>query len=299
MNASFEYTFGWKRGIPLRNLTPIQCTLAAFHSTPLSLSKWKTKWKNQDEEGSQKPSKTYARYAVRLKRADTKKALKDFLLYGKPSNMIQDEDSTQSRRSKAESRLYEFNNCLRSKGSGRSKPSSNSSECGKEKRRKGKPYISMIYKCQILFQVAMINGDMVIMMMILGTMKRIFKLHLVDTKHSTGHFPSWEKYRFENSTSGFEWRDEAKWEKIKKKFLNESDIEEEEPSDVGTHTDRVALGLPATGPLKLDDVKTAFRTSALKWHPDKHQGPSQAVAAEKFKRCVDAYNSLCNALKNN
>lgn len=32
---------------------------------------------------------TYARYAVRLKRADTKKALKDFLLYGKPSNMIQ------------------------------------------------------------------------------------------------------------------------------------------------------------------------------------------------------------------
>lgn len=41
---------------------------------------------------------------------------------------------------------------------------------------------------QLLAQVGMINGDMVIMMMILGTMKRIFKLHLVDTKHSTGHF---------------------------------------------------------------------------------------------------------------
>ncbi|KAH7685489.1 DnaJ domain-containing protein [Dioscorea alata] len=274
--------FGWKRRIPLRNSTPI---LAAFHSTPLSLSKWKTKWKNQDEEGSQKPSKTYARYAVRLKRADTKKALKDFLLYGKPSNMIQDEDSTQSRRSKAESRLHEFNNCLRSNGSGRSKPSSNSSECGKGKRRKGKRWNDK-------WSYGYYDDDF-------GHHEANFQASFGGHKTFNWSFPSWEKYRFENSTSGFEWRDEAKWEKIKKKFLNESDIEEEEPSDVGTHTDRVALGLPATGSLKVDDVKIAFRTSALKWHPDKHQGPSQAVAAEKFKRCVDAYNSLCNALKKN
>ncbi|KAM0946246.1 putative DnaJ domain, Chaperone J-domain superfamily [Dioscorea sansibarensis] len=277
--------FGWRRGILSRNSTPIQCTLAAFHSTPLSLSKWKTKWKNQDEAGSQKPCKTYARYAVRLKRADTKKALKDFLLYGKPSNLIQDGDLTRSTRSKAESRFHDFDTCPRSKSSGRSKPPSNSSEYGKGKRHKGKRWNDK-------WRYGYNDDD--------------FGHHEVNFQASFGghrtfnwSFPSWENYRFENSTSGFEWRDEAKWEKIKKKFLNESDIEEEEPSDLGRHTDRVALGLPATGSLKLDDVKTAFRTSALKWHPDKHQGPSQAVAAEKFKRCVDAYKSLCNALKNN
>ncbi|KAK9949966.1 hypothetical protein M0R45_005473 [Rubus argutus] len=48
--------------------------------------------------------------------------------------------------------------------------------------------------------------------------------------------------------------------------------------------------------LKTEDVKKAFHLSALKWHPDKHQGPSQEMAAEKFKLCVNAYSSLCNAL---
>ncbi|KAG6393730.1 hypothetical protein SASPL_144297 [Salvia splendens] len=38
-----------------------------------------------------------------------------------------------------------------------------------------------------------------------------------------------------------------------------------------TYADRKILGLPETGPLKIEDVKTAFRSSALKWHPDRHQ----------------------------
>uniref|UniRef100_A0A453DJH8 J domain-containing protein n=1 Tax=Aegilops tauschii subsp. strangulata TaxID=200361 RepID=A0A453DJH8_AEGTS len=41
----------------------------------------------------------------------------------------------------------------------------------------------------------------------------------------------------------------------------------------------------------------SFRASALRWHPDKHPGSSQAVAEEKFKLCVNAYNSLCTVLK--
>ncbi|KAJ6761505.1 CHAPERONE DNAJ-DOMAIN SUPERFAMILY PROTEIN [Salix koriyanagi] len=65
---------------------------------------------------------------------------------------------------------------------------------------------------------------------------------------------------------------------------------------VGSHSDRTILGLPLTGPLKIEDVKNAFRLSALKWHPDKHQGASQAAAGERFKLCVDAYKSLCDAL---
>jgi len=38
-----------------------------------------------------------------------------------------------------------------------------------------------------------------------------------------------------------------------------------------------------------------FRASALKWHPDKHQGDSQTMASEKFKSCVEAYKSLSDA----
>ncbi|CAL1379866.1 unnamed protein product [Linum trigynum] len=57
------------------------------------------------------------------------------------------------------------------------------------------------------------------------------------------------------------------------------------------------LGLPLSGPLEIEEVKNAFRESALKWHPDRsHQGDSQVAAAEKFKLCVSAYKSLSSAL---
>ncbi|KAL1537828.1 hypothetical protein AAHA92_30306 [Salvia divinorum] len=60
-----------------------------------------------------------------------------------------------------------------------------------------------------------------------------------------------------------------------------------------SYADRKILGLPETGPLNVEDVKTAFRSSALKWHPDRHQPSSRAAAQEQFKHCVDAYRSLC------
>ncbi|KAF5181892.1 Chaperone dnaj-domain superfamily protein [Thalictrum thalictroides] len=62
-------------------------------------------------------------------------------------------------------------------------------------------------------------------------------------------------------------------------------------------SDRLALGLSASGPLKLEDVKNAYRTCALKWHPDRHQGSSKANAEEKFKHCSAAYQSLCDKLE--
>lgn len=61
-------------------------------------------------------------------------------------------------------------------------------------------------------------------------------------------------------------------------------------------SDRLALGLSPSGPLNLEDVKTAYRSCALKWHPDRHQGSSKAVAEEKFKACSVAYQSLCDKL---
>ncbi|KAK4256766.1 hypothetical protein QN277_006449 [Acacia crassicarpa] len=51
---------------------------ASFHSTPYSCEKWKNKW-NSAIRGGQLPSKSYAKYVMRQKRADAKKALKDLL----------------------------------------------------------------------------------------------------------------------------------------------------------------------------------------------------------------------------
>nr|KYP35523.1 Chaperone protein dnaJ [Cajanus cajan] len=61
-------------------------------------------------------------------------------------------------------------------------------------------------------------------------------------------------------------------------------------------SERLALGLSAYGPLKLEEVKNAYRICALKWHPDRHQGSSKVIAEEKFKHCSSAYQSLCDKL---
>ncbi|KAL2998590.1 hypothetical protein AAZX31_09G108100 [Glycine max] len=134
-------------------------------------------------------------------------------------------------------------------------------------------------------------------------------------KWYTWSFNNWRSSSSEHSTSGFEWREHSN---RTNKWKNESDTEHEDDDSCceGSSSDRTVLGLPPTGPLKIEDVKNAIRLSALKWHPDKHQGPSQvdsqptlletqyhlqtvfldAMAEEKFKLCVNAYKTLCNAL---
>ncbi|CAH8390192.1 unnamed protein product [Eruca vesicaria subsp. sativa] len=73
----------------------------------------------------------------------------------------------------------------------------------------------------------------------------------------------------------------------------ESSDSESEPN-LASH--RQALGLSPSGPLNLKDVKNAFRTCALKWHPDRHQGSTKEAAEAKFKLCSVAYDSLCEKL---
>lgn len=108
----------------------------------------------------------------------------------------------------------------------------------------------------------------------------------------------WPGEEDDDLPNGFQWRDEPRPNKSREKVWNESDVDEEEAprhDDLKSH--RISLGLPALGPLKLDHIKSAFRASALKWHPDKHQGSSQAEAGENFRRCVEAYNALSGAFK--
>lgn len=66
---------------------------------------------------------------------------------------------------------------------------------------------------------------------------------------------------FESFTNGFEWRESTQTSNRNKKWENESDIEsdsEDETCGVGSSSDRTMLGLPPTGPLKIEDVKNAY-----------------------------------------
>ncbi|OMO63003.1 hypothetical protein CCACVL1_22534 [Corchorus capsularis] len=101
------------------------------------------------------------------------------------------------------------------------------------------------------------------------------------------------------SSSRFSNKYERSWNS-RYQFDEDSDSSAEygdsKSSDQDMAADRQALGLSASGPLTLEDVKNAYRACALKWHPDRHHGSSKAVAEEKFKLCNSAYQSLCDKL---
>ncbi|XP_042492668.1 uncharacterized protein LOC122072165 [Macadamia integrifolia] len=275
----------WRNILALRNSFSQTCYSASFHSTPASLEKWKNKW-NWAEGRGQQPSKNYVRYATRQKRADTKRALKD-LLYKSGSSKLSFEDESPTWGT-TKSSGWETEEIDDSRGNGRQSESKNSSAksnsrrsgAGKGNRNKRKLRRDSFFDelnehPETVFQATFGN--------------RCF----------TWSFRSWEESHFRSSsTTGFEWRDHSnrtnnrreEWE-----TTSESD-DDNESCVVGSYADRTILGLPPAGPLKIEDVKSAFHASALKWHPDKHQGPLQAKAEEKFKLCLDAYKSLCNAL---
>lgn len=103
------------------------------------------------------------------------------------------------------------------------------------------------------------------------------------------------------SSSGYYSNQRTSWN-WRQRFEDSDDDDEDESSSesdrVGTdlRKDRMTLGLSGSGPLSLEDVKNAYRACALKWHPDRHEGSSKAVAEEKFKVCSAAYQSICDRL---
>ncbi|ONM56939.1 Chaperone DnaJ-domain superfamily protein [Zea mays] len=58
-------------------------------------------------------------------------------------------------------------------------------------------------------------------------------------------------------------------------FETDEEDEVSAPSEVSLA--RQALGLSTSGPLKLEDVKSAYRACALRWHPDRHNGSSKVL----------------------
>ncbi|CAJ1974672.1 unnamed protein product, partial [Sphenostylis stenocarpa] len=214
-----------------------------------------------DIKKGQQPSKNHIKFITRQKRADAKKALNSLLC-----------NSGSSK--------FSFENKYEGQGrhSNKDQPKSGQRSGGKSQKKT---------KRKIRRESFSEDFD--------GHPEQIFQA-TYGNKWYTWSFSNWSGSSSEHSTSGFEWREHSnrtnKWKK------NESDLEHDDDDScfVGSSSDRTILGLPPTGPLKIEDVKNAFRISALKWHPDRHQGSSQAMAEEKFKLCVNAYKTLCNAL---
>ncbi|KAK9134462.1 hypothetical protein Syun_013792 [Stephania yunnanensis] len=250
--------------LTLRNsICPSSC-ISSFHSTPACSAKWKAKW-DSDIGRWQQPSKSYVRYATRQKRADAKKALKD-LLYasGSYKPTFQDQDSIWG--------ADPISGCSEDKADKQSQSKRYSGKASASRSSGGKRHYN--------------GGNQVVFHATFGS------------RCYTWSFRSREDSNFRHSSSGFEWRDQSNWTNNRGRTWNTtSETDEDEKSyAVGSRSDRALLGLPTSGPLKIEDVKSAFRSSAMKWHPDKHQGPSQANAEERFKQCVNAYKSLCSAL---
>lgn len=121
--------------------------------------------------------------------------------------------------------------------------------------------------------------------------EQLFRSAFGGNKHFYWSFMNDEPPR---SSSGYNYNDRysSKW-----KWTHEEDYDTApDRSESDSTSDRKTLGLSATGPLNADDVKIAYRKCAMKWHPDRHQGSSKAVAEEKFKVCSAAYQSLCDKL---
>lgn len=110
-------------------------------------------------------------------------------------------------------------------------------------------------------------------------------------RNSSGYY---NNSNYNNHRASWNWRRQFEYD-------DEEEDEDESSSEsdrmnTDLRKDRIALGLSGSGPLSLEDVKNAYRACALKWHPDRHNGSSKAIAEEKFKVCSAAYQSLCDKL---
>ncbi|XP_039114208.1 uncharacterized protein LOC120249680 [Dioscorea cayenensis subsp. rotundata] len=107
-------------------------------------------------------------------------------------------------------------------------------------------------------------------------------------------FTNTENFSRRNSSNSGNWRFSWEWS-------YQTDDENETDGEISTQvpelaSERRVLGLSPSGPLKIEEVKSAYRACALRWHPDRHQGSSKVAAEERFKRCSNAYKLLCDNL---
>ncbi|XP_011625926.1 uncharacterized protein LOC18441240 [Amborella trichopoda] len=247
-------TLKWKSGLLLNlNVSVAQSPpkdVSLFHATSASLAKWKSKWSFTEEKSTQPSSKDYIRYQIRQKRSDAKKALRDLLFKG-TSSKLQNGNLWGGADICKGPRISNKQTQSKKSARGKFQHSSKHAQKNKQKQRVADFTEESDERAEPNFH-ATFGG-------------RCF----------TWSFKAWQESRFQDSTWGFEWRD-PNWSRNTRRFVEDSDSDEDS-CVVGSYSDRITLGLPSSGPLKIEDVKNAFRASALKWHPDKHQGPSQVT----------------------
>ncbi|BBN67349.1 Chaperone DnaJ-domain superfamily protein, partial [Prunus dulcis] len=218
-----------------------------FYSNPLRLVPFYSNFIREDVKSSQQPSKNYIRYATRQKRADTKKALKT----SSSTNENDSGSSPQKHRSR----------------------SSRHAEKSHPKKTKRK------FKRESFSE----DGD--------NNPESIFRATF-GKKWYTWSFDSCRDSSFKDSESGFEWSEQSSWEDKSKRWENSSDVESDDESctigsySIGSYSDRTILGLPPTVLFKHMTPSGSFHLSALKWHPDKHEGPSQCIIVN-WTVCVE------------
>ncbi|KAE9466110.1 hypothetical protein C3L33_01958, partial [Rhododendron williamsianum] len=285
--------------------SPSLTHLASFHSTPISYEKWKSKWNfvnyvrffflfsfwneivilfallyplklvqalkmvagrcvvglaiNEDVKRGQQPTKNHIKYEIRQKRADAKRALKDLLFNSGASKITAENYSSRVEETTSWNTEHADHSDSSEKKS-RSKSSARRASKAQAKRMKRK------------FRQESFSDDFD------AHPERMFQAKF-GNRWYTWSFKLGEESHNQTTANGFEWRDHTNWTNTKyRDWRNTSDIESDDESCVvGSSADRTILGLPPKGPLKIEDVKIAFRLSALKWHPDKHQGSSQVI----------------------
>ncbi|KAK1295957.1 hypothetical protein QJS10_CPB15g00181 [Acorus calamus] len=131
--------------------------------------------------------------------------------------------------------------------------------------------------------------------------RRIFQFITSDDEEVETIFQSafgGTRYYYWSPKSGenFQWRKSNRRSNQSWQWSYSTDDEDSTFREPDLASNRLALGLSASGPLTLEEVKNAYRACALKWHPDRHQGSSKVVAEEKFKHCSAAYQSICDNL---
>ncbi|CAN8286894.1 unnamed protein product [Cochlearia groenlandica] len=117
--------------------------------------------------------------------------------------------------------------------------------------------------------------------------------------HEDDEPPRWRHHssRSTNNSNKRSWRSRYRIDEDEEEDGYTSTESSDSDSEPNQTSHRQALGLKPSGPLNLEDVKHAYRTCALKWHPDRHQGSTKAEAEAKFKLCNIAYESLLEKLK--
>ncbi|XP_061356239.1 uncharacterized protein LOC133300684 [Gastrolobium bilobum] len=234
-------------------------TLRLFHSSPLLERRKRNSWESGCNHYSKRFRKTHAKQTL-LRDVN---AYAEFLFQSWKEDI--DEDDPSSSRGTSW-----FRKQYSPKGSGRYR---NGNQGSRHQYRRDPEFCRDDFDVENIFHSAF-GGN------------RFFYWSFINEENPqrrrTGGFSNYGK--------SWNWRHRSK---------NEDGSSTDSESDFSYSdlvSDRLALGLSASGPLKLEDVKNAYRTCALKWHPDRHQGSSKVTAEEKFKHCSSAYQSLCDKL---